>query len=406
MKKISLLAVLLLAFISISQAATVSLPLTKSLPKAVLVPKSTLPHTASQPLDLALFSLSKSGIIIPDNAQNNIACAQSPNGKILVVWAKKTLDNKHVGEAMFFTENMEFIKSVYYTFPSDYYQIGRNVVLGLSNNTFLIAYSDINTHNAKYVILQENGTPLFEPITFSDAVVDSVTLTPLPGNETVLLSYQKYSDISANGEYQILDLTGNKISGPITFNAKGLATGLKPIVSNGLLNYYFGCGFSRSKTIDLFGNVIRDDTTFWHKANKAYQPILLSNNNSLVLSIDEHYTPMSFMLDQQGTRLSGPTQFLPDALFDLSAVKLNSGHVFLLYSTTGGMLKQQSYFTLLDENGQPIKELKSIGDEFKVASDRVAYTILNNRKALIVYGGIIREPNESQVTGYKIFNIE
>jgi len=373
------------------------------------VPKSTVPQTAAQPLDLTKFTTSKSGIILPNVAQTSIACGQIPNGKILVVWAQMTAQNKHVGEAVFFDENMGYIKSTYYTFPSTSYQIGKNVVLGLENNTFLIAYSDINTNNAKYVILKDNGTPLFEPITFCDARVDSITLTPLPGNETILLSYQKYSDISAKGDFQIINLAGNKIAGPITFNSKGMGTGMKPIVNDGLLNYYFGVGFSRSKTVDLFGNVIRDDTTFWHKANRAYQPILLENENSLVLTIDEHYKPMSFLLDPQGVPLSGPTQFLSDDIYELSAVKLNSGHIFVQYSSTGGVQKQQSYITLLDENGNRIKEVKSIGDEFRVYSDRVAYTILNNNKVLIVYGGVKRDDkgNISQkTTGYKVFNIE
>jgi len=418
MKNVSLIIILLVILMSLNVPVIAVLPASNNLQHKPVkmeteivkaAPKSTIIQTAAQPLDLTKFSTSKAGIILPDTAQTNIACAQVPNGTIIVVWAKKTPDNKHVGEAMFFTENMDFLKSVYYTFPSDYYQIGKNVILGLENNTFLIAYSDINTHNAKYVIFKDNGTPLFEPITFSDSPVDSVTLTPLPGNETILLSYQKYSDISAKGEYQILDLTGNKIAGPITFNAKGMGTGMQPIVSNGLLNYYFGCGFSRSKTIDLFGNVIRDDTTFWHKANKAYQPILLENGNSLVLCIDEHYKPMSFMLDPQGVRLSGPTQFLPDDLFELSAVKLNSGHIFLQYSSTGGVLKQQAYLTLLDENGNRIKEVKSIGDDFKTQNYMVAYTILKNQKALVVYAGVKRDENgtiSQKKTAYKIFNIE
>lgn len=418
MKNVSLFIISLVILLLLNFSAIASVPLSNNnqiqsiKPETRIVksaPKSTVTQTAAQPIDLSKFTISKAGIIMPDVTQTNIACAQIPNGKIVVVWAKKTPENTHVGEAMFFTENMEFIKSVYYTFPSASYQIGKNVILGLENNTFLIAYSDINTQTAKYVILKDNGTPLFEPITFSDSVVDSVTLTPLPGNETVLLSYQKYSDISAQGEYQILDLTGNKIAGPIIFNAKGMGTGMQPIVSNGLLNYYFGCGFSRSKTIDLFGNVIRDDVTFWHKANKAYQPILLENGNSLVLCIDEHYKPMSFMLDPQGVRLSGPTQFLPDDLFELSAVKLNSGHIFLQYSSTGGVLKQQAYLTLLDENGNRIKEVKSIGDDFKTQNYMVAYTILNNQKALVVYAGVKRDEHgdiSQKTTAYKIFNIE
>lgn len=372
-------------------------------------PATNMHTTVAQPLDPTKFTFSKSGVIFSDVTQNNIACAQIPNGKILVVWAKKTPDNKHVGEAMFFTENMEFIKSVYYTFPSNNYQIGTNVVLGLENNTFLIAYSDINTHNAKYVIFKENGSPLFEPITFCDSVVDSITLTPLPGKKTVLLSYQKSSDISATGEYQILDLAGNKIWGPTIFNAKGMGTGMRPVVNNGLINYYFGCGFSRSKTIDLFGNVVRDDTTFWHKANKDYRPILLENGNSLVLCIDEHYQPISYLLDPQEVRISRPTPFLTDDLLELSAVKLNSGHVFLLYSSTGGALKQQSYISLLDENGNRIKEVKSIGDEFLVMNYMVAYTILKNKKALVVYSGVMRDENQNisqKTTAYKIFNIE
>ncbi|MFA5104511.1 MAG: hypothetical protein WC527_04980 [Candidatus Margulisiibacteriota bacterium] len=418
MKSINLFIVSLIVLLLLKLSAVASIPTPKIILntpikantlRTVPVQKSNLTQTAAQPLDSTLFSTSKAGTILPDEAQTNIACGQIPNGTILVAWAKKTPENKHVGEAMFFTENMEFMKSVYFTFPSDSYQIGKIVVLGLENNSFLIAYSDINTHNGKYIILKDNGTPLFEPVTFSDSVVDSVTLTLLPGNETILLSYQKYSDISAKGEYQVLGLTGNKISGPITFNSKGMGTGMVPVVNNGLLDYYFGCGFSRSKTIDLFGNVIRDDVTFWHKANRAYQPILLENGNSLVLCIDDNYKPVSYLLDPQGVRLSGPTQFLTDDLFEISAVKLNSGHIFVEYTSTGGFKQRSSYITLLDENGNRIKEVKSIGDEFKVGSDKVAYTILNNKKALVVYSGMLWNENgnlSQKTTGYKIFTIE
>jgi hypothetical protein len=370
---------------------------------------STIPQTSAHPLDLTKFSISKAGVLLPNAAQTKLACGQTPNGTILVTWATMTTDNKHVGEAMFYNDKMEFLRSVYFTFPATTYVVGKTVVLGLTNNTFLIAYNDIKDNTAKYVILKDNGTPLFEPIIFSAANVDSTTLTPLPGNTQVLLSYQKYSDISAQGEYQILDLAGKKVLGPIVFNAKGMGTGMEPIVSEGLITYYFGCGFSRSKTIDMFGNIVRDDTTFYHEANRAYQPVLLANGNSLVLTIDQHYMPMSFLLDTAGNKLSGPTQFLGGAISLLSAFKLNSGHIFVQFNTFTSYLKRHAFFSLLDENGNRIKEEKNIGNEYSISEDMIASTILNDHKALVVYGGIMRDDKEKitdKTTSYMIVNIE
>jgi hypothetical protein len=370
-----------------------------------------LPKASTQPLDPTKFSISKTGIIIPDYALHKIACAQAPNGKIIIIGERKTIDEKYVGEAIFLDNNFGFIKSTYYTFPTSSYQIGgQNSVLALDNNTFLIAYNDTYNGKAKYVLLNSNGNPMFEPKVFCESIVDSLKLTPLPGKKTLLLSYQKYSDISAQAEYQILDLNGDKTLGPIVFNTKGMGFGFDPIIKDGLITFYFGCGMSRSKTIDLFGNVVRDDTTFWHKPNKTYSAVPLLDGNTLVLCVDENYKPMGYFLNPQGERIGSSSQIINQDFFNVRASRLASGKTFLFLDGTGSYTQRRTFFTVMDGNGMIVKEIKPTDDTYFIKDDCIGYGILNSGKALIVYSNVIKTDNgftiKEQFTGYKVVNLD
>ena len=373
-------------------------------------PATELGNVQAQQLDPNKFSISKAGIIDSAFAFTRIACTQFPNGKILTAWEKFTPDNKCVGEAVIFSEDMQYLSSVYYTNPADSYLIDENIALALDNNTAIIAYVDKIAHNAKYVVIDSNGAILKGPIVFCDSYADSISLTFLPGRKTVLLSYQKLLDITGRGEFQILNEAGERVLGPVIINTKGYTTDIGAAIVDGTIWFDFTCGYAKSKIFDLFGNLVRDDVQFGVKKVGPNQPFVMENGNILLVHVNNSSQGMSLILGQDGSMITNPFPFTSDSLINLSASKLSSGNIFVLYTYVPSPGSDyNSRFTLLDKNGNRIKDLTGVSEDLNVWSDMVSYTILKNGKALIIYGGTQKNASHiliKQLTSYKIINVQ
>jgi len=386
-----------LTFSSIAGAANVqptnlnyTAPATNN--KTISIPNSVI----TQPIDLNKFSVSKMGTINPTFAYTSITAAQMPNGKILAAWETFTANKSCVGEAVIFSSEMQPLASVYYTNPAGSYLIGENVAFAIDNNTVLIAYADKIEHCGKYVIVNDSGKIIKGPVVFNDSDITTITLSYLPGRKTILLAYQKLYGVTGRGEYQVLNASGDKIWGPIIFNNKGYTTSIGAAMINGLVFLSYNCAYAKNKILDVFGNVIRDEIQFLVKSLGHNQPLAMENGNILLVYQSDSQQGVVSVIGPQGTVVAGPTQFTPDSVANLAASRLNDGNIFVLY-TRNENDRQKTLFTLLDADGNRIKELKLVHDQADVWDGMAAHVPLQNGKVLIIYGGVLKN-NTGTVT--------
>lgn len=401
-------ALLLIVIVSYACAAKVKTPapiitLPQTEPKVFTAPDKTV----LEPLDPQKFSVSKSGVIHSTFAYEHVTCTQMPNGKILAAWQKFTDNNSSVGEAVIFSSDMQYITSVYYTEQAkDTYIIGENVAFALDNNTVLIAYTDARDNKGKYVLLNDSGNVVKGPVIFNNSNTNSITITYLPGRKTILLAYQKLYGVTGRGEYQVLNEAGNKLWGPVIFNNKGYTTSIGAAVSDGLIFLTYNCAYGKNKVYDLFGNMVRDEVKFMVKPLGFNQPLTMDNGNILLVYQNDVAQGMTSILSPQGTVVSGPAPFTPDSITGLSSSRLNDGNIFVLYTRSEGS-DQRAVLTALDQNGNRVKELKLVSDEYSIWHGSVAHTVLLNGKVLIIYGST--EKNQygnltKQFTNYMVIS--
>jgi hypothetical protein len=377
-------------------------------PATKAIPVMDKPDTALlQPLDPQKFTISRSGIINSAYAYDHMTCTQMPNGKILVAWSKLTENNAGVGEAVIFSPDMQYQASVYYTNPAqDTFRIGDNVAFALDNNTVLIAYGDTKDHNAKYVIVDDTGNIVKGPVVFNDSETNSITITFLPGRKTVLLAYQKLFGVTGRGEFQVLNEAGDRLLGPIVFNNKGYTTSISVALNDGLIFLNYNCAYGKNKVFDAYGNVVRDEVKFLVKPIQENYPFVLDNDNILLVYRNDISQGMASILSPQGSVVSGPAPFTTDGLIALNASRLKNGNIFVLYNKPDGP-DQRAVFTVLDQTGGRIKELRLVSDQSFVWNGAVAHTVLSNGKVLVIYGGVQKNASGNmvkQLTEYIVVN--
>ncbi|MCX5725920.1 MAG: hypothetical protein NT030_01840 [Candidatus Saganbacteria bacterium] len=320
------------------------------------LPKATI-KAITEPLDPQKFYVSRSGTLNPSYANENFSCAQMPNGKILAAWETLTSQNKCVGEAVIYSPEMQPLTSVYYTGLKNDFFIEENATIALENNTVLIAYADSKEQKGKYVIINENGRVVKGPVVFNDSRTNFISLTYLSGKKTILLSYQKLFGVTGRGEYVVINEAGDKIWGPVVFNNKGYTPSIGAAITDGLIFLSYNCGFGKTKLLDAFGNVVRDEVQFLVKPLGINQPLTLDNGNIMLLYLNNVAQGSCSILNREGGVLQGPTLFTPDSLSGIHASKLMNGNIFVLYTRNEGDT-QKAFCTVLDQNGNRIKELK------------------------------------------------
>jgi hypothetical protein len=398
---------LAIALISVVNAQTVSPGFPSAVKRQIEIAPTIRPmasDVATQTPDPSKFRISKAGVIDPASARTKIASVQFSGGRILMAWEKYFPDNGYVGEAAIYGEDMSPITAVYYTNETNKSKIGGNAVIALTADTALIAYGDTIDKKGKYVVVNDKGIITKGPVVFCDDLAYFISLTHLPGNKTVLLSYQKKWSNSGRGEFQVINQSGNVIIGPVVFNDTGYTSYIGAAVVDGLIWLNYTSGFSRSKLFDLYGNTVRDAVRYGAKQVGVNKPFITESGKVLLPHIDSESRGMVLELNRDGSIAKAPFSFASNHLTNLSASRLASGNIFVVYSYNAAPV-YDSKFTLLDKNGNRIKELADVCGEYEVRGS--GHTELKNGKVLLVYGGFKKDP-DSQVskstTRYKIID--
>jgi hypothetical protein len=347
----------------------------------------------------------KSGILNPAYAQENIACVQMPNGKILAAWETLTPQNTGVGEAVIYSPALQPLASIHFTNPKNYFFIDEIKLIALENNTVLIAYADSRELKGKFVIVNDTGRVVKGPVVFNDSGTSFISLDYLPGKRTIVLAYQKSFSNTGRGEYSIIGENGEIIRGPIVFNNRGITQAVGTAVTNGLIFLSYHCSFTNTKVMDPFGTVVRDEVQYLVKRLVKTQPLAMNDGNILFIYLNDVSQGLCSILNPRGVLLKGPTTITGETLSGLQASRLKNGNVFISYTRFEGET-QKAFCTVLDPNGTRIKELKPISDEYSIWDPNIGATVLSDGRVLIIYGGTQKTGGSlsKQLTGYVIVN--